>query len=382
MHKRPDSSRLQARLSVPLPSGDRLPLTRSLGTTDPIRGKSIAGSLQALADTLPSNDWLLIKRRIEDVFLAAGHLVPLIARDSLPVLRLVEPFVKDYLQRRKAKVTDEHYKFMKRCLLDFAKMHASLELVHFKGLHVQAWVDGLLASGLSVGSVRNTLSVVSAMFGYAVKLGALSVNPCGGMEVPDAMPAVMKLPMSDEDFERLVRFCTVNTEKADWWAVAMCMRHAGLRLVDASLVSSSQISFPDGACLLDVTPGKTEKPEVIPVFEPLASFLKERAAVPGFLAPSLAGKSASCLSKRFSKLCDDAGIDPQLVTLPNGRTYRRVCGHSLRHSFVTGLARLGIPVSLRMKMSKHVSEDSHAGYDHQDGLDIYRQAAPYFRCQQ
>lgn len=378
VYSRPDSVRPQMRLSVPV-NGSRVPLLRSVGTTDTVKAAAVASSLQALADGIPSGDWLRIRRHVEDVFLAAGHPVPVISRDVLPVLRLIGPFVEEYIARReKTKLSASHKKLMKRCLTEFAALHSTMELVHFKGFHVQAWLDGLLVSGITVGTVRNLLSVVSAMFAHAVKLGVLSVNPCAGVDVPDAMPAVLKLPMADEDFERLHRFLSGNPEKKDWLVLAMGMRHAGLRLVDASLLSGVQVSFVDGACLLDVTPGKTDKPEVIPIFEPLASFLRGLGDVRGPLAPSLAGLSPSCLSKRFSKLCDDAGIDPRLVTLPNGREHRRVSAHSLKHAFVTGLVRLGIPEALRMRMSKHVSEEAHRGYDHADGMDIHRQAAPYF----
>lgn len=339
----------------------------------------MASSMQSLADVIPSGDWLRIKRDVEDIFLAAGHPVPIITRDALPVLRLIVPFVEDYIARRKkAKLSDSHKKLMERCLTEFAAAHCTLEVVHFKGFHIQAWLDGLLVGELAVGSVRNQLSCVSALFGYAVKLGVVPFNPCAGIDVPDALPAVMKLPISDEDFDRLHGFLSRNPEKKDWLTVAMFMRHAGLRLVDASLVRGAQVSFPAGACLLDVTPGKTDKPEVIPIFEPLAGYLRGLGDIKDALAPSLSGLSSSCLSKRFSRLCDDAGIDPQVVTLKNGRNYRRVSGHSLKHAFITGLVRLGIPETLRMRMSKHVSEEAHRGYDHADGMDIHRQAAPYF----
>ncbi len=376
VHTRPDSVRIQARLSVPV-DGSRRPLVRSLGTTDASRGASVASSLQALADGLPSGDWLRIKRCVEDIFLAAGHPVPLISREALPVLRLVESLVSDYLKRKRGKVMPSHYALMKRCLHEFSGTVRGLELVHVKGHHVQAWLDGLVAGGLSSGSVRNQLSCVAAFFRHAVLMGFLSVNPCAGVEVPDGGAAVQKEPMSDEDFAKLVAYLRAAGEW-EWLTVCMIARYAGLRLVDSACVSGAAVSFADGACLLDVTAGKTGKAEVIPVFEPLASFLRAHPEKAGKLAPGLAEMSASVLSKRFSALCDGSGICPQILTLPNGRRHRRISFHSLKHSYVTDLSRRGIPQHLRMKLSAHVSESSHQVYDHVGALDLYRQVAGYF----
>lgn len=374
---RPDSSKAQARVRVPAADGSRIPLVRSLGTSDGFRAAAVASSLQSLADGLPGADWLRTKRLVEDVFVAAGLPIPVIMRETLPVLRMIVPFAEDYLSRRKAKVTAAHFDLMKRCVMGFARAHATLELPHFKGLHIQAWLDGLCTDGLSVGSVRNQLSAVSSMFAYAVKMGVLSVNPCAGVDVPDAMPAVLRQPMAESDVERLKHY--LRRTSKDWLVVTMLMRHAGLRLADAAKVEAGQVGFQDGCCLLDVTPGKTERTEVLPVFEPLTSFLRAAARVPGPLAPSLAALSPSALSKRFAALCDAAGIDPQIVTLPNKRTHRRVSAHSLRHSFVTDLVKRGIPEALRMKLSAHVTRESHAVYNHAAGMDLHKQLLPFFK---
>jgi integrase len=294
----------------------------------------------------------------------------------LPVLRLIGPFVEEYIARReKSKLSASHKKLMGRCLRGFAALFPSMEVVHFKGLHIQAWLDGLVAGGeLSGGSLKNQMSVLSALFGHAVKLGVIAVNPCAGVDLPEMEPAVLKLPIADEDFEKLKGFVS-----GDWLTAIMFMRFSGLRLVDSVSIDASQLSFVDGACLLNVTPGKTDKPEVLPLFEPLVGHLKGFCLVPGALCPSLCFLSSSCLSKQFVKLCDKAGVTAEMVTLPNGREHRRVTAHSLKHAFVTGLARLGIPEALRMKLAAHVSESAHRGYNHEDGMDLHRQVAGFFK---
>lgn len=378
MHTRPDSSRIQTRVGISTPDG-RIPLVRSLGTRDTSQAAAVSEKAQALADVIPSGDWLKTKRLVEDIFIASGFPAPSIVRDTMPVLRMILPFAQEYIARKRREVLSKsHVDLLSRCLLHFARNHESMELPQFKGQHIQTWVDNLIASALAPGSVRNQLSALNAMFEFAKDMGHISFNPCAAVIVPESSAVVHRLPLSDEDFGKLVASLR-RAAKWDWLTTAMNMRYAGLRLQDAARLKTEGVNFYDKACLICLNPGKTDKPEVLPVFEPLSGYLKALKAAGGPLAPSLASLSPSCLSKQMSALLDSAGIDPQIVVLTNGRRHRRVSGHSLRHSFVTWLARLGIPESLRMKMSAHVNEEAHRGYNHEDGLDLHRQVSPYFK---
>lgn len=377
MHTRPDSTRLQTRVGISTPDG-RVPLVRSLGTCDTSRAAVVSEKAQALADAVPSGDWLKTKRLVEDIFIASGFPPPSIIRDSLPVLRLILPFTEEYIARkRKESLSKSHVDLLSRCLLHFARNHEGMELVDFKGHHLQTWVDNLVASCLAPGSVRNQLSAFNSLFSFARDMGHIAINPCAAVVVPESSAVVHRIPLSDEDFGLLIASLR-RAENWDWLTTAMNMRYAGLRLTDAARMVGEGVTFHGEACLICLTPGKTDNPEVLPVFEPLAGYLKALKAAGGPLAPSLASLSPSCLSKQMSALFDSAGIDGQIVTLANGRRHRRVSGHSLKHSFVTWLARLGIPESLRMKMSAHVTEEAHRGYNHEDGLDLHRQVSPYF----
>lgn len=377
-HTRSDSSRLQLTVPVRALDGSLSRITRSTGTVDSGTGSAVASALRKLASNIHTADWHQTRRNVEDVFLAAGLSVPQIIKDPLPVLLMVRPFTEEYLARKKGKMSTSHYALLQRCLTPFARKHAAMELVHFKGMHVQAWADGLRGAGLAPGSIRNKLACVSGMFRYAVSMGHLSVNPCAGVDVPDAEAAVVREPMADTDFEKL---CVLLREKSpQWLTVAMLGRYAGLRLADAAAVRAEDVSFSGDACLLAVTPGKTQVAEVLPVFAPLSVYLRSLAITSGCLAPSLAKLSPSCLSKQFCGFCDAAGVDGMAVVLPNGRTHRRVSFHALRHSFVLWLIRLGVPEYLRMKMSAHVTKSSHQRYDHATGLDIHKQAEGFFKA--
>lgn len=376
-HTRPDSAVWQTRVSVPANDGSRSGLVRSLGTSDNGKASRVAASLQNLADAIPDGEWLHIKNLVEAVFISAGQPLPHISRDQLPILRLILPFVEQYLGRKREKSSKSHYSLLQRSLWPFARAHSSLELHHFKTHHVQAWLDALVVQGLSPGSVRNQLAALNSLFGFAVRQGFLSFNPCLAVECPALESVVCREGMAETDVERLLGHLR-SSGRQDWLTAVLCMRYAGLRLVDACRLTGEAVSWSDGACLLTVTPSKTGKVASVPVFDPLASHLSGLCRS-GVLCPSLANLAPDQLSRQFTGICDEAGIDGQEVTLPNGRKHRRVSAHGLRHSFCTDLAKRGIPESLRMRLSGHATVSSHRLYDHSAAMDIYNQVAPYFR---
>lgn len=376
MHTRPDCTTLHTRVRVPQPDGTHTALHRSLGTSDLSRGASVSSALQELADSIHERNWHKTKHLVEAVFLAAGHPLPLITKEPLPVLRVIAPFVEDYLRRRAPKVSAIHHALLKRCLLSFARKHVGMELCQFKGHHIQAWLDGLGA--LAAGSVRNQFAAVSGLFHYAVRMGALTLNPCSGVDAPAKESLVPRAPMEDGDFQKLLAHLVVAHR--DWYCCAMVGRYSGLRLVDAARLCREAVSFEGDACILSVKVGKTGERETLPVFEPLASFLRGFEGS-GALAPSLAKLSSSALSKQFVRHCDEAGITAPVVTSAGGREYRTLSFHGLKHAFVTDLVKRGIPLALRLRLAAHATESAHGVYDHGNAVDLHRQVVGFFSQQ-
>ena len=56
-----------------------------------------------------------------------------------------------------------------------------------------------------------------------------------------------------------------------------------------------------------------------------------------------------------------------------GRTTFSKGFHSLRHTFITGLANAGIPADIRQKLAGHADAKTHAGYTHHEN-EIFREA--------
>lgn len=373
LHSRGDSAAVQARIPILNTCGERSGLVRSLRTADTGEAAARAGSLAALASGIHNPDWLAVQRLVEDVFRASGVPVPAISQHPLPELVKLQDFAEAHLKRRGGKHSPSHLELCRRALTSFWRAHKGLELRAVLGHHVQAWVDLRLAGGSSVGTVRNELAAVSGLFKRAVAMGHVRANPCGGVELARYVGVVQREAMSDEDFAKVL----AKAEGTEWLTAALFGRFAGLRIADAARVDRIAVSFMDGACLLAVRPGKTERCEVLPLFGPIVAHLRGICRA-GPLTPALAALSPDRLSKCFCRLCDEAGVDARIVDLGNGRTARRVSFHSLRHAFVTDLSRRGIPLELRKKMSAHSTDSAHAQYDHVGALDLHRQVSPFF----
>lgn len=362
-----------ATLALNLPISNTKPLRRSLGTSDPVEAQSRASAIAVLAQNVDSPKWETVSRLVEDVFRAHGVEPPVIKPPALPALVRVRDLVPRYLAKNRG---GESYRALsERALESFWEAHKDMEVRLIIGQHVQDWVDALVA-GRTVGTVRNWLGAVGGFFRWAIKMGHAENNPCRSIDLEKYTGVVDRLPMPEADLAKLVERFQSNG-LGEWLTFTYLGRYGGLRLQDAAKVAGEAVSFTEGACLLNLTPGKTRRPDVLPLFGPIVGRLREIHR-PGLLTPSLAELNADRLSKRFISHCDACGVDPQFTVIENGRRHRRITYHSTRHAFVNALAGLGIPQELRMKMSAHVTESAHETYNHAEGLELHRRVAQYF----
>lgn len=277
---------------------------------------SVTRSLTELAGSLPKADWNHIKALIVDVFVAAGHAVPHITRDELPVLRLLKAFAGQYLEHlRGKKRSASHLNWSKRCLGAFCRAHPGLELHQVKSTHVEHWMAGQ-SLGLAPGTADNKLKAIRAMFGHAVACGFLSINPCAGIKVPDK-PTLNKGPISDEQFSKLESHLR-SVGSCDWLTACLCVRYGGMRLPVACRAAAGHI------------------PQMV-ILGPLEAHLK--AFSPGQpLCPSLSHLSPWSLCAKFSAVLDQAGVDRSCIAHRHGRSYRALSADSLRQAYLADVA--------------------------------------------
>jgi integrase len=92
---------------------------------------------------------------------------------------------------------------------------------------------------------------------------------------------------------------------------------------------------------------------------------KQRPMTTGYMSlgeVKIGGRSG--LSKQFAELMAKAGIDQRQIQSSKNRMFSQLSFHSLRHSFASALANLGISADVRMKLTGHKSVDVHQRYTH------------------
>src|SRR5262249_7999104 len=95
------------------------------------------------------------------------------------------------------------------------------------------------------------------------------------------------------------------------------------------------------------------------------------------LFPSLAQRATSLLSKEFRLLMQQAHIEQRVIRERNedgsGRSVSALSFHSLRHSFSSLLANLGVAEETRMALTGHTTREMQQHSTHRE-LAILRDA--------
>ena len=150
-----------------------------------------------------------------------------------------------------------------------------------------------------------------------------------------------------------------------------------MRLRDVANLTWGTVDFEDG--LLRTETEKTGATVVLPVHPDFMAWLADRPRGIGkaFVFPTLAGKrigGCSGLSAQFRKIMESAAITGRVVERTGkGRTGHSKGFHSLRHSFVSGLANAGVAPDIRQKLAGHASAEVHRIYTHHE-LNTLREA--------
>lgn len=328
--------------------------------------------LNALLGAYTANDIPALLRSIEEMLQSKGVRFnpPAVAVDEDTKL---EAFAERYRRKKAKKWKAATMDKARLALTSFVKMFKGVEVRAMQPNNIECWLEDMAQRGFAPGTMRTHFSIVFAMFQRAVALGLLKKNPCLDVEIPDEESVVNRLPISDDDFGKLLG--VVNDE---WRTCCLLMRHSRARLGDAAKMDCAAVVVRGDIVCLCYEAVKGRKFGTLPVFEPLASHLRQFAGKQGPMCPELAGKTVSCLSKRFAVLLEAAGIDRQPVELPSGRSVDRISAHSLRHAFCDGMDKLGIPEDLRMLLSAHSSRRSHRSYIHVDPVDLHGRVSKFF----
>jgi integrase len=227
--------------------------------------------------------------------------------------------------------------------------------------------DKLRTEGRAISTCNQTIKKILAIpFESARKLGYIATNPAAGVDVlkdRKETKASGREPFTEKEIAKLAAAAS-----PDWQGMIILAATTGLRLGDAARLTWGNIDIEQSKIELETQ--KTGAELSLPIHPDFAGWLEEQTrgikAAPVF--PTLSGLgvgSRGGLSDQFRRLMDRAEISCRVVSRKGaGRKTFSKGFHSLRHSFVSRLANLGVAEEIRQKLAGHSDAKTHAGYTH------------------
>ena len=229
--------------------------------------------------------------------------------------------------------------------------------------------DDLLAQGKAPRTVNNTIrKILTRPFQAAVNQGYIPRNPIAAVRHLRDI-TIQKGTFTPEQIQGLIEVAS-----PEWKGFILAGYYTGARLLDLAGLTWSNVDLAERS--ITFRQKKTGSGVKVPIHPELEDYLlsiqipdDEKAP----LFPSLYGRRSQPLSKRFAKLMDAARIDAGMARTKTGAAGRNVSQlsfHSLRHSFTSALANVGVSAELRQKLTGHADDKSHAVYTHHEFATI------------
>jgi integrase len=276
-------------------------------------------------------------------------------------------YFTDWLKSKEhstSKATFAKYKQGAREFVDSLGARAALPLNAIGSPDVNRFKETLLGKGLTPSSVNNLLKVISAAFEKARKQGLRPDNP---VEAVDRLRDAEKDhvdPFTAEQVRSLIQ-----SADGDWKGFILLAAYTGLRLMDTVRLTWGNLNFEAGT--LKTKLGKVRTVLEIDLHPDFLRWLdfRPRGLPCAPLLPDLAAQKQSTLSKGFARIMRAAGIQGRMIREARGsagRSRSSLTEHSLRHTFISGLANTGTPIDLRKELAGHADEAVHKLYTHHD----------------
>jgi integrase len=226
---------------------------------------------------------------------------------------------------------------------------------------IERFRDERFKQGVSAAVVKQDLQLIRGVLNTARRQTLITYNPAETVDLPRAK-SIERGVFTHEEVRSLL-----NVAPADWKTAILVAYYVGPRLGDVVSLRWDQVDLAGG--LMFYTQGKTSKEVEVPIHPDLEEHLLAIAGdnPRGFLSPTLAGQpigGGKGLSLQFAGLMAKAGIDQRRVQSSRNRKFSRLSFHSLRHSFSSALANVGVSADVRMKLTGHKSFDVHQRYTH------------------
>jgi integrase/recombinase XerD len=264
------------------------------------------------------------------------------------------------VERRLARLTVESYSHDLVALAQFAEA-GSLAVERLSRQDLEAFVRGLMSSGLSPRSTARAVACVRGFYRFLVLDRRLDASPADDLRAPRAWPALPRF-LSLEEVDRLLDAPDVATPRGLRDRAMIELLYAtGLRVSELVALRAADLNLEAG--YLTCT-GKGDKQRIVPMGDQAVAWVQRyiREARPALLgrrtAPRLfVNVRGSGLSRvGFWKQLRAHGVK---AGLPRG-----LSPHVLRHSFATHLLDRGADLRAIQMMLGHADLSTTQVYTH------------------
>jgi integrase len=370
---------------------------RSTRTQDRGQALEVCQRWQREANELGKGRRLQNKGLVMETFIAAtqaaekGEMTEAIVRKMLNELLVASgqspmhhATVRDYLtawmnskEAAKSPGTAKRYRHTVSTFIDHLGRKADQSMGALLPRDIEAFRDLQLREGKSESTANMAVKTLRIPLNLARRQGLILTNPAEGVELLDAQSAT-RSTFTLAQLNDLLRH-------ADWEWRGMLLFGAtcGLRLGDAANLTWKQVELERKAIVYFPQKsgrGKRRKPVEAVILPSLEKWLfrwpggndkPDSPLFPSLYTLQTGGTNG--LSRRFRKLMGvaavDKGEDDRKIE-GKGRRFFQLGFHSLRHTFISLMANLGVPRELRMKLAGHTSE-VHDRYSHLE-LETFR----------
>ena len=293
----------------------------------------------------------------------------------------VTAWLDEWLSNTEGSTAENTMLRYRQVIRDFLKSMGSRAKTSLAGVtpgDVILYRDALREEGRAVSSVNVVVKkILSIPFEAARKLGYIPTNPVAAVKSLKNKAETAKAGREPFTNAEVKSLATAAGEKSDWRGAILLAATTGLRLGDIANLTWGAVDQETG--LLRVETQKTDAIVTLPLHPDFVAWLA--AATRGIgkapVFPSLAARYTGGrrgLSADFRKIMKAAGIISRAVERKGeGRTTFAKGFHSLRHTYISGLANAGVASDIRQKLAGHADAKVHAGYSHHE-IETFRAA--------
>jgi integrase len=276
---------------------------------------------------------------------------------------------KEQLGRTSASTLTRYAPILERFVAFLPDIRRRSPLANITATDVEGFLHAEKTRGLSNGTANAGVRVLSIVLNTARRKGVITSNVAEAVDLLEEDPD-KRLPFTLEQVRALHE--VADTE---WRGLILLGFYAGIRLGDAARLTWANVDLESRVVAFEAQ--KTarrkkgaDKNTVVDLHRDLMTYfggltVSEDSSAPIF--PALSQRpvgGAGGLSGRFRRLMDKASILAPLGAAKgqDGRVFRGLSFHSLRHAFVTQLAAASVPIEIRKELAGHSSDAMSLNY--------------------